>query len=195
MARHIIPLCCPGPPTGPSSAPPTCVGAWLQRQKSNSGGWVMLTSTVVPAGMLPLANLVLWWWEGRRRGSGEHHHIDYSHHITFFMRTAIGQDRRMYVVFGTRDPVWCRPHAPDAARTAAPGGGGGGGGRTTPYSIHTAYTQYPSPLSDTPEDNVSTLSAPPLDLWLHNRNTTQKRTRQDNVASYMSYVADLYYVY
>ena len=67
--------------------------------------------------------------------------IDYSHHITFFMRTAIGQDRRMYVVFSTRDPVWCRPHAPDAAHTAAPGGG----------QLHTAYTQYPSPLSDTPE--------------------------------------------
>ena len=27
------------------------------------------------------------------------------------------------------------------------GGGGGGGGR----QLHTAYTQYPSPLSDTPE--------------------------------------------
>ena len=52
--------------------------------------------------------------------------IDHSHHITFFMRTAKGQDRRMYVVFSTRDPVWCRPHAPDTARTAAPGGGGGG---------------------------------------------------------------------
>ena len=32
----------------------------------DSVGWVMLTSTVVPAGMLPLANLVLWWWEGLR---------------------------------------------------------------------------------------------------------------------------------
>ena len=26
----------------------------------------MLTSTVVPAGMLPLVNLVLWWWDGLR---------------------------------------------------------------------------------------------------------------------------------
>ena len=51
--------------------------------------------------------------------------IDNSHHITFFTRTAIGQDRRMDVVFSTRDPVWCRPHAPDAAHTAAPGGEGG----------------------------------------------------------------------
>ena len=60
--------------------------------------------------------------------------IDNSHHITFFTRTAIGQDRRMDVVFSTRDPVWCRPHAPDAAHTAAPGGGGG--------QLHTAYTQH-----------------------------------------------------
>ena len=99
--------------------------------------------------------------------------IDYSHHVTFFMRTAKGQDRRMYVVFSTRDPVWCRPHAPDAAHTAAPGGGGGG-------QLHTAYTQYPSPLSDTPEDNVSTLSAPaPRSMVTQYKyNTEAYKTRQ-----------------
>lgn len=32
----------------------TCTPAWEQRKKSNSVGWVIPTSTVVPAGMFPL---------------------------------------------------------------------------------------------------------------------------------------------
>ena len=32
----------------------TCTPAWEHKKKSNSVGWVIPTSTVVPAGMLPL---------------------------------------------------------------------------------------------------------------------------------------------